>query len=33
MTAIIKLKKNTSRESQGVFCQEELVGGKPPIVK
>jgi hypothetical protein len=27
-------KKNISgRESQGTWCQDELIGGKPPVVK
>jgi hypothetical protein len=25
--------KITGRESQGAFRQEELIGGKPPVVK
>jgi hypothetical protein len=27
------VEKNAGRESQGVFRQEELIGGKPPVVK
>jgi hypothetical protein len=26
-------KKNTGRESQGAWRQDELIGGKPPVVK
>jgi hypothetical protein len=26
-------KNNAGRESQGAFRQEELIGGKPPVVK
>jgi hypothetical protein len=26
-------KKNTGRESQGAYRQDELIGGKPPVVK
>jgi hypothetical protein len=34
MTASVHLKKKmTGRESQGAFRQDELIGGKPPIVK
>jgi hypothetical protein len=33
MTASVQLKKNTGRESQGACRQEELIGGKPPVVK
>jgi hypothetical protein len=34
MTASVHLEKtNVGRESQGAWSQEELVGGKPPIVK
>jgi hypothetical protein len=33
MTASIQLKKNTDRESQGACRQDELIGGKPPVVK
>jgi hypothetical protein len=28
-----QLKKNSDRESQGACWQEELIGGKPPVVK
>jgi hypothetical protein len=33
MTASVHLKKNANRESQGACSQEELIGGKPPIIK
>jgi hypothetical protein len=34
MTASVQLEnKNTGRESQGTSRQEELIGGKPPVVK
>jgi hypothetical protein len=34
MTASVQLeKKIAGRESQGAWHQEELIGGKPPIVK
>jgi hypothetical protein len=34
MTARVQLKKIiTGRESQGASRQEELIGGKPPVVK
>jgi hypothetical protein len=35
MTARIQLKKKkiAGRESQGAWFQEELIGGKPPVVK
>jgi hypothetical protein len=26
-------KKITGRESQGAYCQDELIGGKAPVVK
>jgi hypothetical protein len=26
-------KKFTGRESQGAWCQDELIGGKSPVVK
>jgi hypothetical protein len=26
-------KKNSSRESQGAWRQDEVIGGKPPVVK
>jgi hypothetical protein len=26
-------KKNTGRESKGPYRQDELIGGKPPVVK
>jgi hypothetical protein len=29
----IKIKTNDDRESQVVWRQEELIGGKPPVVK
>jgi hypothetical protein len=27
------VEKNTGRESQGAWRQDELIGGKPPVVK
>jgi hypothetical protein len=34
MTVTVQLKKNISgRESQGAWRQDELIGGKPPVVK
>jgi hypothetical protein len=30
MTAV---EKNSDREPQGVWCQDEVIGGKPPVVK
>jgi hypothetical protein len=34
MTAGVQLKKkNSGRESQGARRQDELIGGKPPVVK
>jgi hypothetical protein len=34
MTASVQLKKkDTGRESQEACCQNELIGGKPPLVK
>jgi hypothetical protein len=34
MTARVQLKKEISGyESQGAWGQEELIGGKPPVVK
>jgi hypothetical protein len=33
MKSSIQLKKVAGRESQGVCRQDELNGGKPPIVK
>jgi hypothetical protein len=33
MTASVQLKKNDGRESEGAWRQDELIGGKPPIVK
>jgi hypothetical protein len=34
MTASIQLKENnTGRESQGACRQDELMGGKPPVMK
>jgi hypothetical protein len=27
------VEKNTGRGSQGAWLQEELIGGKPPVVK
>jgi hypothetical protein len=32
MTASVQL-KNFGRESQGAWSQDELIGGKPPVVK
>jgi hypothetical protein len=34
VTATVKLEnKITGHESQGTCCQDELTGGKPPVVK
>jgi hypothetical protein len=33
MKASVQVKKCTGRESQVVFRQDELIGGKPPVVK
>jgi hypothetical protein len=33
MKAGIRLKKIAGRESQGACRQDELIGGKPPVVK
>jgi hypothetical protein len=33
MTAIVQLKENGGRESQGVWCQDKLIGGKSPVEK
>jgi hypothetical protein len=33
MTAGVQLKKKILAESQGAWCREELIGGKPPVVK
>jgi hypothetical protein len=33
MKASIQLKKNAGRESQGACRPDELIGGKPPVVK
>jgi hypothetical protein len=34
MTASVLLKKvPTGRDSQGAYRQDELIGGKPPVVK
>jgi hypothetical protein len=33
MTASVQLKKISAREPQGDWRQEELIGGKPPVVK
>jgi hypothetical protein len=27
------VEKISGRESQGAWCQDELMGGKPPVVK
>jgi hypothetical protein len=32
-TTIYLKKKNTGRESKGARRQDELIGGKPPVVK
>jgi hypothetical protein len=32
MKASIQLKKIAGRESQWACCQDELIGGKPPVV-
>jgi hypothetical protein len=28
-----KIKKFSGRDSQGAWCQDELIGGKRPVVK
>jgi hypothetical protein len=33
MTAGVQLKKKSGRESQGAWRQDELIGGKPAVVK
>jgi hypothetical protein len=34
MTAGVSIgKTNSGRESQGAWCQDELIGGKPPVIK
>jgi hypothetical protein len=33
MTAMVQLKENDGRESQGAWSQDELIGYKPPVVK
>jgi hypothetical protein len=33
INASVQLKKNTGRGSQGAWRQDELIGGKPPVVK
>jgi hypothetical protein len=33
MTARVQLKKKSGREAQGAWRQDELIGGKPPVVK
>jgi hypothetical protein len=33
MTASIQLKENSGRDPQGAWHQDELIGGKPPVVK
>jgi hypothetical protein len=33
MKASIQLKKIADRESQGACRQDEVIGGKPPVVK
>jgi hypothetical protein len=32
-TASVQLKKNAGRESQGAFRQDELIDGKPTVLK
>jgi hypothetical protein len=32
MTASVQLKKNTGRQSEGACRQNELIGGKPPVI-
>jgi hypothetical protein len=29
----VEKKKNPGREFQEAWCQDELIGGKPPVVK
>jgi hypothetical protein len=29
----LKNKKNSNRDPQGIWRQDELIGGKPPVVK
>jgi hypothetical protein len=33
MTASVQLKKISCRESQKAWLQDELIAGKPPVVK
>jgi hypothetical protein len=33
MTGMVQLKKVSGRESQGAWRQDELIGGKSPVVK
>jgi hypothetical protein len=33
MTASVQLKKDAGRDSQGAYRQDEMIGGKPPVVK
>jgi hypothetical protein len=33
MEASVQLKKNACCESQGACQQDELIGGKPPVIK
>jgi hypothetical protein len=33
ITARVHLKKNKGRESQGAWRQDELIDGKPPVLK
>jgi hypothetical protein len=33
MKASIQLEKNAGSESQGACRQDELIGGKPPVIK
>jgi hypothetical protein len=33
MTAGVQLKRNSGRQSQGAWRQDELIGGKPPVAK
>jgi hypothetical protein len=33
MIAMLQLKKISGREPQGAWHQDELIGGKPPVIK
>jgi hypothetical protein len=33
MTASVQLRKKSGHESQAAWRQDELIGGKPPVVK